>query len=414
MKKIRYAEVGVGGRADSYYEALVTRFSDICEIVGFCDTNHRRMEYANNRIVSLGGNRVPTYDAVDFDRMLKETEPDIVIVTTIDCLHREYIIRALEYGCDVITEKPMTIDADSCNAIMEAEKRTGRTVHVTFNCRFIPFAKRIKELLSEGIIGEIFNVDFEWLLDTSHGADYFRRWHRKKENSGGLLVHKATHHFDLVNWWLDQEPDKIYANGTRKCYGATRKERGERCFTCEYKGKCEYAFDREEDARLKEMYFKAEGEDGYYRDRCIFSDEINIEDNMSVSVRYKDGALLTYSLVAYSPYEGWKIAFTGSEGRLEAEVFSSGEHASDPNQYIRIYNRKGETITYQVPKALGSHGGGDARLLDMIIRGGLEDPLGQIADTRAGTNSVMIGVCANMSIKDGQAHRVEDLIHWPE
>ena len=50
-----------------------------------------------------------------------------------------------------------------------------------------------------GVIGNVVSVDFHWLLDTRHGADYFRRWHRNKRNSGGLLVHKATHHFDLVN-----------------------------------------------------------------------------------------------------------------------------------------------------------------------------------------------------------------------
>ena len=50
-------------------------------------------------------------------------------------------------------------------------------------------------------------MHFEWALDTVHGADYFRRWHREKKNSGGLLVHKSSHHFDLVNWWLGDVPD---------------------------------------------------------------------------------------------------------------------------------------------------------------------------------------------------------------
>ena len=57
-----------------------------------------------------------------------------------------------------------------------------------------------------GGIGEITGVDFRWYLDRVHGADYFRRWHRRKDKSGGLLVHKATHHFDLVNWWLASTP----------------------------------------------------------------------------------------------------------------------------------------------------------------------------------------------------------------
>jgi predicted dehydrogenase len=61
-------------------------------------------------------------------------------------------------------------------------------------------------------------VHFEWVLDTVHGADYFRRWHREKANSGGLLVHKASHHFDLVNWWIGDVPATVYARGALRFY----------------------------------------------------------------------------------------------------------------------------------------------------------------------------------------------------
>ena len=98
-------------------------------------------------------------------------------------------------------------------------------------------------MLREGIIGEILNIDLEWILDTVHGADYFRRWHRYMKNSGGLLVHKATHHFDLINWWMEDEPVKVSAFGNRRFYGLTRIKRGERCLTCQYKGDCEFYWD---------------------------------------------------------------------------------------------------------------------------------------------------------------------------
>ena len=131
--------------------------------------------------------------------------------------------------------------------------------------------------MNEGLVGEILNVDYEYLLDRRHGADYFRRWHRRKENSGGLLVHKATHHFDMVNWWIGQEPEVVFANGSRRFYGPTREERGERCLTCQYQKKCEFAFQDTMDPHVQGMYFIPEKEDGYFRDRCIFSEEIDIE-----------------------------------------------------------------------------------------------------------------------------------------
>ena len=76
----------------------------------------------------------------------------------------------------------------------------------------------MKELLQSGVIGEVISVHFEWLLDTVHGADYFRRWHRDKRNSGGLMVHKSTHQFDLVNWWLDSTPQTVFGMGGLRFY----------------------------------------------------------------------------------------------------------------------------------------------------------------------------------------------------
>ena len=115
----------------------------------------------------------------------------------------------MEKGYDVMLEKPMTIDKEKCLEILETEKKTGKKVTVTFNCRFMPFFSAIKELLNTNIVGDILHVDLRWMLDRSHGADYFRRWHRYLDNSGGLLVHKATHHFDVVNWLIGQSPVEV-------------------------------------------------------------------------------------------------------------------------------------------------------------------------------------------------------------
>ena len=189
---------------------LMKDFSDVGELLAFCDVNQQRMDF-NNQLIkeSFGKGPLPTYKAHEFDRMISEQKPDAVIVTSIDRTHHRYICRAMELGCDAITEKPMTVDAEKCQQIIDTVERTGRHLTVTFNYRYSPRNTKVKEVLRSGMVGEIISVHFEWLLDTSHGADYFRRWHRDKRNSGGLLVHKATHHFDLVNWWLDSRPPDL-------------------------------------------------------------------------------------------------------------------------------------------------------------------------------------------------------------
>ena len=111
MEKKRYAQVGIGGRAIMYYTAIAKDYNEYAELVGFCDINRSRMEYANRRIVNqLGYHEVPMYGADEFEKMIEETKPDVVIVTSIDRTHHRYIVKAMEMGCDVISEKPMTTD----------------------------------------------------------------------------------------------------------------------------------------------------------------------------------------------------------------------------------------------------------------------------------------------------------------
>lgn len=400
----RYVIVGASSRGfEMYAKPLTGELKDVAELVGIYDINSVRANF-----VSRECGNIPIYHS--FEKMLEETRPDAVIVTTIDRFHHEYIIKALEFGCDAITEKPMTIDDEKCRAIFDAEKRTGRKVIVTFNVRFDPYVARIKELIKEEAVGDIHSVHLEWFLDTRHGADYFRRWHRYIENSGSLLIHKASHHFDMINWWVDQEPEELYAFGTRNFYGPTREKRGVRCLTCSHKKNCELYWDITSSEFMRKFYLEAEMEDGYYRDRCVFAEDINIYDSMSVNVKYNKGALLSYSLVAYSPYEGWKATINGSRGRIEAEYFSSGAKAEETVRQIKVFNRKGEVITVQMPKDTGEHGGGDARLRRMIFTGDIPDPLGQQADSWAGAMSCLIGAASNISIRQKKPVTILDLL----
>src|SRR5215218_4654826 len=220
MTKTRYAFVGTGSRAISFMEPLVTTYRDTNELVAICDVSTARMSYYNELLGGdWGYHTVPTYQASQFDEMLKTTKPDTVFVCTTDATHHDYIVRALHAGCDVITEKPLTIDVVKCQAILDAVKATGKRVRVAFNYRWAPFRTKVKELIATGVIGRVHSVNLEYLLDTNHGADYFRRWHAHADESGTLLVHKSTHHFDLVNWWIDAIPQQVFALGDLVFYG---------------------------------------------------------------------------------------------------------------------------------------------------------------------------------------------------
>ncbi|TVR17241.1 MAG: gfo/Idh/MocA family oxidoreductase, partial [Planctomycetota bacterium] len=415
MTRKRYAIVGTGSRAGMFSSALCKDFKDHGELVALCDSNPTRMQYHMRMLQEKHGldHDLPCYSAEQFTAMLQTERVDTVIVTTIDRCHHRYICAAMEAGCDAISEKPMTVDAEKCQEILDTIERTGRQLRVTFNYRYAPRNTRVKELLREGVIGEVKSVHFEWLLNTKHGADYFRRWHRDKRNSGGLMVHKATHHFDLVNWWLDSAPRSVYALGDLAFYGRDNAEaRGVTRFYDRATGNPNaaddpFALDLTSKDHLRQMYYEAEHHDGYRRDQSVFSDGISIEDDMGVLVRYRSGAQMTYHLTAYSPYEGYRIAFNGTKGRLEYEVeensYISGDDqdanrpdvrdssAYEVHEPARILIRPhwGKPVQVNVDSSGGGHGGGDVRLLRDLFVGGDDDPLGLAADHIQGARSIL-------------------------
>jgi predicted dehydrogenase len=425
MAKIRYAQVGTGGRARMYYEAIASAFKDRAEIAAFCDISQTRMNYANKLLAEHGAPQVKTYCHTDFEKMLDENKPDAVIVTSVDRTHHDYIIRAMEKGCDVITEKPMTIDEKKARAVIDCQKETGRNLRVTFNYRYAPHHTKIRELIMDALVGEVFSVHFEWLLDIRHGADYFRRWHRNKLNSGGLLVHKSTHHFDLVNFWIGSRPETVFAMGDLNFYGMKNAERRGvkdfyyRCHGSEAAKGDPFAIDMENNSQLKALYLDAEADSGYIRDRSVFSDDISIEDTMGVMVKYENNAILTYSLNAYMPGEGYNIAFNGSKGRLEVTTVE--------NPYINAGGEKGnegalkgtkllfrpmigppEEITFE--EGSGDHGGGDMVMLNDIFGDQKPDRFRRAASHIDGAYSILTGIAANKSIASGLPVRVRDLL----
>lgn len=426
--KKRYAIVGTGSRAGMYVQAIEDTYHASAELVGLCDFSQTRMDWYNNQL----NTQLPTYHPDDFDKMVAETKPDTVIVTTIDAFHHEYIVRAMELGCDAISEKPMTTDIDKVNAIYDAINRTGKSLRVTFNYRYAPAYTQFRKIIADGTIGRPLAVDFSWVLDTSHGADYFRRWHREKENSGGLMVHKATHHFDLVNWWIDSYPKQVFAMGDLQFYGKENAEaRGESYAYERYTGEeaakdDPFALFLDTKEAFKGLYLNAEEETGYLRDRNVFGEPITIEDVMNVTVRYQNGVLMSYSLIAFAPWEGLRVAVTGSKGRVEMDIMENVTHLKSDKSAaaskgafketkITVFPMFGEAYPVEVPAGEGGHGGADPVMLEQIFAPNPpSDPFHRAASHIDGAASILVGISANQSMATGQMINVDDLFKLPK
>ncbi|PBP16081.1 putative oxidoreductase yteT [Diplocarpon rosae] len=282
----RYALVGLGGRSSFFYSALAQDFQSTSLLVGLCDTNQTRMNVANENLAALSypSAPIPTYKAQDFEKMVRETRADEVIITTMDRTHDRYIIQALELGCDTD-----------------------------------PFA-----------------------------------------------LHLAEHE------------------------------------------------------QLRRMYLAAEHEDSYYRDQSVFGDGISIEDTMGVLVRYASGAILTYSLTAYAPWEGFRVVFNGTGGRLELDVVeqsyvnSGGEQGAEGalekcTLTLRPLFEKPREV--EMESGLGGHGGGDPVLLNDLFGEKVdEDRFGRAADHLDGARSILTGIAANRSLRTERVVMVKDVL----
>lgn len=422
-RKLRVTMVGTGIRGIGFWgKRLVENYSDRLEFVGLCDHNPGRLEFAKKHI----GVSCKTY--LDFEKMVKETKPDLIIVTTKDSTHHQFIVKGLDMGCDVLTEKPLTTDEDKCQEILDAEKRSNKNLIVGFNYRWSPYMTKIKELLSSGSIGQVTSVEFSWYLNTYHGASYFRRWHGERDGGGTLWVHKATHHFDLVNWWLDSDPEEVFAYGDLEKYGNNSPIKGKNCRSCEHQKSCEFYWDITKEEHMMNLYVNNEKYDGYVRDNCLFRDEVNIYDKMSAQVKYKNNVVLNYHLTTYSPFEGWRIGFNGTKGRLEAwldiphvnklEVDQEALHKAEMDQGegdlsiepIIVHKLWSDLETVKVPMSRKGHGGGDAALHDKIfVNPGEKDPFDRAAGVRDGAMSVLIGIAARKSIEKGAPVKIAEL-----
>ncbi|MDT0343505.1 Gfo/Idh/MocA family protein [Streptomyces litchfieldiae] len=436
----RYALIGTGHRGREYARGLCGEYRDVAELAALLDPNPGRLDFYQDLIAGLGtGAAAPTgYESPDdLERMIGEQRIERVVVTAPDHAHADLVARSLRAGADVIVEKPLATDADGTRLIVDALNESGRDLVITFNYRYSPRNAALRELVASGAVGEVTSVQFEWVLDTSHGADYFRRWHREKPNSGGLLVHKASHHFDLVNWWIDDVPSRVYASGGLRFYGAAnaarrslgpRPERG----TTENSAADPFLLDLRSDETLRRMYLEAEHHDGYLRDRDVFGEGITIEDNLALVVDYAGGPSLSYGLNAHSPWEGYRVAINGTEGRAELDVVERAAVITDAARPAVVdpsavkdaaavagAREESERLILQrhwepareveIPQADGGHGGGDAELFRALFREGPADPLGRAAGIVDGIRAVSVGIAGNRSLATGLPVTVADL-----
>lgn len=406
-------------------------FSAHGTLVAIIDPDVARAQVFVDRYIPDSYGTVDVFAPDQFEQMVAQTAPDAVIVASPDDSHADYILAALSHDLDVITEKPMVASTGQAQEVLDAEAASKGSIQVTHNLRYTARHRQIKQLLLDGTIGRPLHVSLNYFVDIRHGASYFLRWNRVRARSGGLSIHKSTHHIDLVSWWLASQPHRVYALGGRDFYGPDsphrpRTETGE------------FATGRQ----LQDLdpYYRAQAGSGTFHDDAeqvrmglyelpynhqypagqnnyLYDEEIDVEDNFSALLSYDSGASLAYSINFSSPWEGYRLIITGTHGQIETQTgrAPSGEIFPDMD---RLIHRPlfGAARTLNIEQVLGGHEGADPLLRNDVFVGPSPESqrLGLVASSWEGAHAVAAGEAIWRSIEAQSPVDVADLIRPPQ
>ncbi len=377
----RFGIIGTGSRGlNAFGRNLRERFSDQSEITALCDSDPTRLGFAAK---TLGVET--TYQSVS--ALIADSKVDVVVITTPDFTHANIALEAIDADKHVICEKPLATSIEDCNRVLAAGRGSDRLFMVGFVLRYTPFFAALHESVSRGEIGQ---PSFLTAIDNRVGGSYFRRWHRLRRNSGGLLVHKSCHALDAINWIFDQRPTAVAATGGIAVY-SPKDWAGQRCLTCDAKHTCpEYTDITQGDNA--DLYYKAEATSGYIADTCVFNSEKDTVDHAAAYVEYDGGPRSSYSLCLFASYTGREFGVWGTDGKLEG---------TETGHSLRLTRAVGETVeTRPVERLDGGHGGGDVGLLEDCFSA-LASDRDPSAGLEAGYWAAVLGIAAEESVARG-------------
>lgn len=391
---IKVGIVGTGDRGTSFVKVIQEKIPEM-KVEAIVDTNPVRME-----AVIKHHNYPPCQKFYSVDDLLDAKIVDIVFVTTPDWTHADILCRCLEKGYHVFCDKPLAISHQQIQQILEAAQKNKKMQFMGFNMRYKPSFIKMKEIISKD--REIGNILSGWSYSGYEGSGYFRRWHKFREKSGGLIVHKGCHILDIINWMVDSYPVEVYATGGQKVFGGEKKWPG--CHECEETETCPYARKLSEDQMklLEDIYIKAASIDGYTRNYCVFA-PASVPDHYLVQIEYASGVRVIFEEIFYGTGLFY-MGFAGDKGEIVTGSFipdSIVVRKKFGEQKELRYQAKSETKEF--------HGGADVTMMKDLVNS-IQTGKQVLPGFKEGARSAIIGIAAMVSIDQHRPVKIEELL----
>ena len=379
--------VGAGQRGMRFFASSLRADPNRARLVAVADQDEERLQTA---VDDLGGG-VQAYGSLD--AMLDDPEVEAVVITTPDFTHRSVLEATLEAGRHALCEKPMATTIDDAVEMTTMAMASEKVVQLGFMLRYAPFFVQLKELVDSGVIGRLTQINASEVVEYYHGASYFRRWHRFRKNSGGLLVHKAGHTLDAINWIVDSPPSWVSAIGGTDTF-VPLEGAADRCRECALTSSCLAAHLPGHKNYTYPTLRQRQDQVKHAPDLCVYNSDKDSVDNALVTAEYDNGVRLSFSFATTGSRHERSLMLVGERGHIEA---SQAEGAIA----VRPVGAEPEIIV-QPDELRTEHGGGDEVLLDGFFQC-IDSGRRPVADVLSGLYSVAVGAGATDSIEqDGR------------
>ncbi len=404
-QRLSVAILGCGSRGADTYGYWLTKKEDRFAIVSLCEKNAERLRLTRERF------GVPAEACfTDETAFFAEKRADLLVIATQDADHVRHCLSALALGYHVLLEKPITKKREECEALLAAQKASGKQVLVCHVLRYAPAFLKAASLIDEGAIGRLVAIDATEQVAYWHQAHSFVRgnWRRDDETSPMILA-KCCHDLDLLQFYAKAKcvsvssvgdltffsPENAPDGATARCLDCPHVE------TCPYSAKRIYALSQNWPTNVitlarpvTEEAIETALREGPYG-RCVFYCDNNVVDHQLTSMTFENGVKATLTMTAFTAHGGRIYYFRGTHGDLILD-----EDAG----YVRLRPFGAEEQTWQI-RDLGAtgqgHGGGDSGLVDTLYDAVTQGANSQTA-LEASIESHLMGIAAEKSrLADG-------------
>jgi predicted dehydrogenase len=403
-REIGVAVIGAGLRGVWNLAGLLAQnFEELrLEVVALCEVFAPRAAEASSFLEEQyrrAGHPIEIGIYQDLDACLADPRVELVMVTTHSDQHREPAQSALAAGKRVYLDKPLAQNLEDCNAILAAEREHGSPILLGFTRRYEAAWRRARELIDEGVIG---NVQMVLLRAVIPYHVYFHGWHRERRFSGDALNDKSSHHVDAMTWFVAADPVCVTGFGGRRVY-LPDPDAPESCRECDRI--CPYRTGPQQKGRRaqdrlppdKELSWLGGRDIRTGRDVCVFRPGADILDHAVVNLKFENGVVgqLFYSIFGFDSEDQETFEIVGEKGRIRL-IRHSG--ALD---VVSEYGEESELIDARDANHESTHFGADQRLVEELRR--FADGAPPVVGCRAGHIASATVFAALESIEAGGA-----------